>query len=784
MSVEQAAGALPTVEKSVKEKVDFFEKEIGRMSQQEEHHRGTRSEDRSESEQKLESTQDEDTEQLAISSNGHSDAAVGVGNQGTQSGKGQGTGTMMYEDAKDLVGAQAPDNIATTAVPVGVSGLVDAESTLPENQSVTPTQSKSSPAAQKRPQTASPSAVRPLSASQDFTGSQTVTVPEPFRFSLDSRPRRSSDGGVQTPPDAAKRRPRSSSHTFGSSPKDLKVVSSTGRKAQTTPQPFNLEGLKRHERALEQLKADIAAKEAEETAPRSFKARPILKPDVAPSPRVVPPPTKPSAFKLSVEDRAERRDKFKKQVEDRERQLEGEREKMLQELKKEVDKEEKQVRRSASFKATPAKLTPDAKVFKPTLGQSPRTTPRAPVLGPKRRHSTGSEDGSTTATSDKGPSATPGAASGTSQPSSRPASKPASPLTGKPPSPRVNRTASPGPPRPSSAGLAKAASPRPVKPASPSSVKTPSPRLSKPATPSPKPSPTPAKAVTPRLTKPAPLRTGSPRVGKTPSPMSKKAPGQGGSTPASPRPAGTAVAKVSTRRSSDTSGAAGKPSSPAAAMASPSGASSQAGVVTRQGSRPLSASKAGVTSPGTPGTPTSRRVASPRTASTLSPRGVARPVSASAAKSRLSPGAKVTPSKVLHPKVTREAAADEKQQTGGTITSSTPAEMAGTGTTDDKAAKLGADSTANGDEPSKEPPARSEMSADPNEEPQGGESASERAQLEVEANTSEVTVDALVPAEVEPKDSVLAKVEANGLALLDADERRDEEMSVQQGHAL
>lgn len=34
---------------------------------------------------------------------------------------------------------------------------------------------------------------------------------------------------------------------------------------------------RRHERALEQLKADIAAKEAEETAPRSFKARPILK---------------------------------------------------------------------------------------------------------------------------------------------------------------------------------------------------------------------------------------------------------------------------------------------------------------------------------------------------------------------------------------------------------------------------------------------------------------------------------------------------------------------------
>lgn len=34
-----------------------------------------------------------------------------------------------------------------------------------------------------------------------------------------------------------------------------------------------------------------------------------------------------------------------------------------------MDKEEKQVRRSASFKAAPAKLTPDAKVFKPTLGQ-------------------------------------------------------------------------------------------------------------------------------------------------------------------------------------------------------------------------------------------------------------------------------------------------------------------------------------------------------------------------------------------------------------------------------
>ena len=122
--------------------VDFFEKEIGRMSQQEEHHQGTRSEDRSESEHKLEGTRDEDTEQSAISSNGHSGAAVGVENQGTQSGKGQGTGTMLYEGLKDLVGAQAPDNTTTTAVPVGVAGLVEAESTSSENQTVTPTQSK------------------------------------------------------------------------------------------------------------------------------------------------------------------------------------------------------------------------------------------------------------------------------------------------------------------------------------------------------------------------------------------------------------------------------------------------------------------------------------------------------------------------------------------------------------------------------------------------------------------------------------------------------------------
>jgi hypothetical protein len=34
---------------------------------------------------------------------------------------------------------------------------------------------------------------------------------------------------------------------------------------------------RRHEKALEHLKAEIAAKEAEESAPRSFRARPILK---------------------------------------------------------------------------------------------------------------------------------------------------------------------------------------------------------------------------------------------------------------------------------------------------------------------------------------------------------------------------------------------------------------------------------------------------------------------------------------------------------------------------
>jgi hypothetical protein len=41
----------------------------------------------------------------------------------------------------------------------------------------------------------------------------------------------------------------------------------------------------------------------------------------------------------------------------------------LSSLQNELDKEEKQSRRSASFRAAPAKITPDDKVFKPKLGQ-------------------------------------------------------------------------------------------------------------------------------------------------------------------------------------------------------------------------------------------------------------------------------------------------------------------------------------------------------------------------------------------------------------------------------
>lgn len=117
--------------------VDFFEKEIGRMSQQEEHRRGTEIEGQRESEHKPDNTQYENREHAAISGDGQGGAAVVVENQGTQSGKGHGTDTKVsegVEDVENAMGAQALDTNGAIAVTDKVAGSVDAESDMSESQ--------------------------------------------------------------------------------------------------------------------------------------------------------------------------------------------------------------------------------------------------------------------------------------------------------------------------------------------------------------------------------------------------------------------------------------------------------------------------------------------------------------------------------------------------------------------------------------------------------------------------------------------------------------------------
>eukprot|EP00271_Cylindrocystis_brebissonii_P021687 TRINITY_DN7901_c0_g1_i1.p1 TRINITY_DN7901_c0_g1~~TRINITY_DN7901_c0_g1_i1.p1 ORF type:complete len:733 (+),score=167.78 TRINITY_DN7901_c0_g1_i1:639-2837(+) len=185
-------------------------------------------------------------------------------------------------------------------------------------------------------------------SSSSGSGRPNHTIPEPFSLATDRR------GGLI--------RSTSSVQAPASVPKKAGVVRASFESPQvppkpvprptTSPEPFNLESVKRHEEAVERLKAERLAREKEEEERRKFKANPIAQSSPPPVLKSTPP-TEGLVFKLASQERAEKRKEFSQKVEQKSTEKLYEQQTSLEQAKLEVEEQIKEYRKSLIFKATP-----------------------------------------------------------------------------------------------------------------------------------------------------------------------------------------------------------------------------------------------------------------------------------------------------------------------------------------------------------------------------------------------------------------------------------------------
>ncbi|GBG63089.1 hypothetical protein CBR_g36575 [Chara braunii] len=149
------------------------------------------------------------------------------------------------------------------------------------------------------------------------------TVPVPFHFATD---RRASTGGrpVSSPPAEMEKKPNQpSAGHLPSSLKAPKVPPKPSPKPATAPCPFKLESVRRHEAAMEKLKAEVHAKKSEEERQRTFRAQPVAAATPFVPHRSAVPPTHAKTFQFASTVRAEKRREFQMQLEEKENTKEG-----------------------------------------------------------------------------------------------------------------------------------------------------------------------------------------------------------------------------------------------------------------------------------------------------------------------------------------------------------------------------------------------------------------------------------------------------------------------------
>lgn len=214
-------------------------------------------------------------------------------------------------------------------------------------------------------------------------GAKKITVPQPFQLATDRRAT-GSRGGAAAVAAAAAASPSPKASSPGhirASLESPKIPPKPAPKPTTSPEPFNLESVKRHQEAQERLRAELEAKEKAERELHRFKAQPVAPPSPITAPKSTPP-TAAEGFRFSSDVRAERR-----------RVKAGEKEvQQRQEAKDGLDdgggKEEepldiKEYRKLLAFKASPLPSFYKEPAKAPELRKSPLPLTRAvsPKLG-------------------------------------------------------------------------------------------------------------------------------------------------------------------------------------------------------------------------------------------------------------------------------------------------------------------------------------------------------------------------------------------------------------------